>query len=752
MNTKLINNKYLFDVIKSILIIIPVMFFLGSSNSLYAQNIDSLEKIVNTTKSSNKPSIYNELSKAYQNNAIDKSIQYSQFALDYSQKTGDKKNESMAYFNLGICNVLQHKVLDAKQYFQLSLDIRKKIGNDTLIAASYNALGNVTRLSGDNKLALDYHLKALALRKKIGDKLLIAGSINNIGIIYKTGGNNKRALEYYLQALKYGEELKDSTLILHALINIGNVYSDLKNHNKSLKYYYQVLDIAEKTNNQAKIASIYNSIGTAYNYLNNVQKAINCFHKSYQIGKKIGDVNSQCYSLNNLGVAYSNLKNYDMALKYYLLSAELSPENNDIYSDATSMNNIGSIYCFKKQYSKALPYLLKSLKLNQKMENVLTLRENYVLLAAVYEGLKDYHQAYNYHKKYSELDDSISSEFMNKQIGDLQVKFETAQKEKEIAILKSEKANVSNVRNYLYALTMLGLLLIIVLTILFLNKLKANKILAQKSELISTQRDQLSSTLEDLNRTHQANEQYLGIITEELSTAFDYVSSLIPDEIKEGKIRTQWMLKPSSNLGGDIFGYHWLDKNKLSIYLLDVSGHGVIGSLHAISILNSIKYQTLANTNYEKPDEVLNSLNKTYQMLDHNKLFFTIWYGVYNIETRELNYATAGHPPAILVEKSGDSQFIGTRNYVIGGTKIIQYTSDSIVIQPFSKMYIFSDGVYEIRDASGNIWSIEGLKQFIQSHEFDEGKDLDFLYKYAMNYRGKNYLEDDFSILKFIFE
>jgi serine phosphatase RsbU (regulator of sigma subunit) len=749
MNAKPINRRYLFDVIKIILIIIC---FLVSSIPLNAQNIDSLEKIVNKSQSSKKGAIYNELSKAYQNNAIDKAIQYAQLALDYSQQTGDKINESMAYFNLGFCNVQKHKVLDAIKYFKLSLDIRKTIGNDTLIASSYNALGNVTRLSGDNKLALNYYLKALKIRKTIGDKLLIAGTINNIGIIYKIGGNYKRALDYYLQALQLSEELKDTTVLYHALINIGNVYSDLKNHKKSLEYYYRVLDIAEKTNNQAEIASIYNSIGTAYNFMNNAQKAIDCFHKSYQIGKKIGNINSQCYSLNNLGVSYSDLKNYDMALKYYLLSAQLSPENNDIYSDATSLNNIGSIYCFKKEYSKALPYLLKSLKLNQNMENILLLKENYELLAVVYEGLRDYRQAYNYHKKFSELNDSISSEFMNKQIGDLQVKFETAKKEKEIAILKSEKKIVSNVRNYLYALTMLGLLLIIVLTILFLNKLKANKILAQKNELILTQKDQLSTTLEDLHITNQANEKYLGIITEELTTAFEYVSSLIPEEIKEGTIRTQWMLKPSSKLGGDIFGYHWLDNNKLSIYLLDVSGHGVIGSLHAISILNSIKYQTLANTNYAKPEEVLNSLNRTYQMLDHNKLFFTIWYGVYNIESRELNYASAGHPPAILIEKTGETQFLSTKNYVIGGARKIKYSSDSIVVKPFSKMYIFSDGVYEIRDAFGNIWSIEGLKQFIQSHNYEEDKELDLLYKFAMNYYGKNYLEDDFSILKFIFE
>ena len=87
---------------------------------------------------------------------------------------------------------------------------------------------------------------------------------------------------------------------------------------------------------------------------------------------------------------------------------------------------------------------------------------------------------------------------------------------------------------------------------------------------------------------------------------------------------------PSVELGGDAFGYHWLDSDHFAIYLLDVCGHGVKAALLSISAMNVLRNQSLASTDFRSPTEVLAGLNKAFQMDRHNDMYFTMWYGVFD--------------------------------------------------------------------------------------------------------------------------
>ena len=71
----------------------------------------------------------------------------------------------------------------------------------------------------------------------------------------------------------------------------------------------------------------------------------------------------------------------------------------------------------------------------------------------------------------------------------------------------------------------------------------------------------------------------------ELAEAAAYIRSLLPPKL-QGPIRTDWAFLASSQLGGDMFGYHWLDERHLAIYLHDVCGHGVGASLLSIAVYN----------------------------------------------------------------------------------------------------------------------------------------------------------------------
>ena len=253
----------------------------------------------------------------------------------------------------------------------------------------------------------------------------------------------------------------------------------------------------------------------------------------------------------------------------------------------------------------------------------------------------------------------------------------------------------------------------------------------------------------------QRNEAYEALLASqqalasELAMAADYVISLLPKPITTGPVQTHWRYFPSTQLGGDCFGYHWIDADHFAMYLLDVCGHGVGAALLSVSALNVLRSQTLRNTDFRVPEQVLTSLNDTFQMQDHNDLYFTIWYGVYNQSKREISYASGGHPPALLITGAGKASQLITPNFFIGGMPDSVYGSGTAsVADGPARLYIFSDGAYEVDRQEGAMWTLEELQAYLLPQPPDEAGELDALYRFLQDMRGQATLDDDFSMLK----
>ncbi|PZU95763.1 MAG: regulator [Leptolyngbya sp.] len=185
----------------------------------------------------------------------------------------------------------------------------------------------------------------------------------------------------------------------------------------------------------------------------------------------------------------------------------------------------------------------------------------------------------------------------------------------------------------------------------------------------------------------------------EMAEAEGYVRSLLPDD-QEGRVPIQSRFLPSQQLGGDCYDYYWLDPDYLVMYLLDVSGHGLGSALLSTSVLNVLRSQSLPDVSFYRPEKVLRALNETFQMSDQNQKYFTIWYGVLNCANRQLLYASAGHPPAVLVSIDADQQVTTTRlrtpGMPVGMLPEAKYQWQRCQLPPNSSLYLFSDGLYEV--------------------------------------------------------
>jgi len=253
------------------------------------------------------------------------------------------------------------------------------------------------------------------------------------------------------------------------------------------------------------------------------------------------------------------------------------------------------------------------------------------------------------------------------------------------------------------------------------------------------------------NEAYEALFRSQQILAAQLASAAEYVVSLLPEPIKEGNILTDWRYMPSAELGGDSLGYHWIDENHFAMYLLDVCDHGVGPALLSVSALNVLRSQTLPNTDFRIPKEVLTTLNETFQMEKQNNLYFTMWYGVFNKITGTITYASAGHPAALLMSSSKEIKELGSENMFIGGMPDIVYKGGSVEVEIPSRLYIFSDGAFEIGKTDGSMWSFAELKEFIKIPSKDNISEIDVLYSSLQEMHGGKDLDDDFSMLRIDF-
>jgi sigma-B regulation protein RsbU (phosphoserine phosphatase) len=245
-------------------------------------------------------------------------------------------------------------------------------------------------------------------------------------------------------------------------------------------------------------------------------------------------------------------------------------------------------------------------------------------------------------------------------------------------------------------------------------------------------------------------------LASELAEAAEYVTSLLPAPLDQAP-STEWCFEPSTQLGGDSFGYHWIDEENFAIYLLDVCGHGVGAALLSVSAMNVLRSHALPGVDIRKPAEVLTGLNETFKMEEHNDMFFTIWYGVYNTKDKQLSYSSGGHPPAVLINgpdsDNVEMKLLATKGVVIGAMPDMEFKTDTCSIDKYSKLYVYSDGAYEITvKSTGKLWTLEDFTAMLEKYAKDSsGKQISDIRDQVGQIQDSEQFEDDFSLLEVTF-
>lgn len=235
-------------------------------------------------------------------------------------------------------------------------------------------------------------------------------------------------------------------------------------------------------------------------------------------------------------------------------------------------------------------------------------------------------------------------------------------------------------------------------------------------------------------------------LARDLDRASQYVRALLPSPIHEGPIRTDWFFQPSALLGGDALGYGYIDADHFAMYVLDVSGHGAGAAMHSVSVLNVLRQRALP-ANARDPLKVLTTLNTRFQMEQHDGMYFTLWYGVYDVPNRTLRYASAGHHPGYLAAPDQSLTPLRTPGLMIGAMPKVRYTVEETKVAPGSSLYLFSDGAFEIVTMDFTQWRLQDFVPLLGRRGDDGTPESQRLYRAVRSAARPGPLDDDFTVL-----
>ena len=115
--------------------------------------------------------------------------------------------------------------------------------------------------------------------------------------------------------------------------------------------------------------------------------------------------------------------------------------------------------------------------------------------------------------------------------------------------------------------------------------------------------------------------------------------------------------------------------------------------------------------------EVARTLNQRFQITcDGHGQFFTLFYGVYDVAGRRLRYVSAGHPPVVVLTPSGQCRVLECQSPAIGCYEEAEFEEGTIDLAAGERLFLYSDGVSETMDGSGNLFGNERLVAACAAH------------------------------------
>ena len=206
-------------------------------------------------------------------------------------------------------------------------------------------------------------------------------------------------------------------------------------------------------------------------------------------------------------------------------------------------------------------------------------------------------------------------------------------------------------------------------------------------------------------------------IVKELSTARQIQKSVLPHIFPPFPDRAEIDLfatmDPAKDVGGDFYDFYFIDEDHLCLVIADVSGKGIPAAL--FMMLSKRILEDLARQE-RTPSTILEKANDLLCDNNQAEMFVTVWLGILEISTGKLTAANAGHEFPAICEKGGSFELYKDKHgFVVGGMEGVHYKGYDLQLNPGDKLFVYTDGVPEATDGSGEMFGTDRMITALRS-------------------------------------
>lgn len=339
------------------------------------------------------------------------------------------------------CRYADSSLLLMEQVLTQSCD--KHYAEGVQAAASY--LSNTYAARGMTERFALHFKAALAICERAKMYTILPQLYMGLGYTFLMKGMKDEAIEYYYKAIAIAEKYSTPVALGRAYNNIASVFPGYWSVKQTLFYLDKAEKIAlEEDNHELLVYTLINK-GYAYTHHSETDKALFFYKRALGLTRKYGLTSQQYLILTNIGGMSLNNKPKE-ALAFLLEAQSLKGDIDPAYQ-CLSFILIGNAYLKLKEYTKAKTFLLKTIQIaSTRKVGMMYLPDAHESLAKVYNAMGNYKQAYLEQREFSLLKDSLQSDKMSENINQLEVRYRTAQKDKEIAM---NQFKISRQENFL---------------------------------------------------------------------------------------------------------------------------------------------------------------------------------------------------------------------------------------------------------------------------------------------------------------
>lgn len=221
-------------------------------------------------------------------------------------------------------------------------------------------------------------------------------------------------------------------------------------------------------------------------------------------------------------------------------------------------------------------------------------------------------------------------------------------------------------------------------------------------------------------------------LNEELKLAKKLQCSLLPKHLPEDRIGFSFVYKPCEDLGGDFLDIFRVDERHVGIYIADVSGHGVPASMLTVFLRSTLNKRLLS------PADALRELYQEFNTsrIDAN-LYITIFYAVIDTTDMTMKYSNAGHNVCPIVFNRNRFELLRMPGIPISDwLEEPEYRDGDISLNKGDKIFFYTDGIVEIRNASNEQFGEERLLELLLDAGLEPAAVLNAIVDSACSFAG----------------